>query len=264
MKLSHFAAGIALLALSPLSAASVSSTFEEIALAADSHYYPLSSTSFDSGAAGFNHELTDWGGGFTSWSGWTVSNEHDTATAGYQNQFSVYAGGGQGDGGNFAVAYQGQPVASLAAPALVEGAWFANTTYAALSMLQGDSFAKKFGGATGDDPDWLRLTIVGREAGGLQTGAVDFYLADYRFADNASDYIVQDWTWVDLAALNTLGAPTQLEFVLASSDSGAFGMNTPAYFAMDNLAVSPVPWPAAAWLYATGLATLGLWRRRRA
>lgn len=262
MKLNHLAAGIALLALSPLAGATVTSTFDEIALAADSHYYPLSSTSFSSGAAGFNHDFVDWGGGFNSWSGWTVSNEHDTATPGYQNQFSVHAAGGQG-GGNFAVAYQGQPVASLAAPAMVEGAWFANTTYAALSMLQGDSFAKRFGGTGGDDPDWLLLTIVGRGAGGLQTGAVDFYLADYRFADHASDYIVQDWTYVDLAALNTLGAPTQLEFVLSSSDSGAFGMNTPAYFAMDSLAVSPVPWPAAPWLYAAGLATLGAWRRRR-
>lgn len=256
------AASALLLALTPLAHASVTSTFEEIVLAADSHYYPLADTVIGSGAAGFNHEFTDWGGGFSSWSGWTVSNEHDTVTPGYGNQFSVFAPGG--GGGNFAVAYAGAPVASLDGPALVQGAWFANTTYAALSMLQGDSFAKRFGGTGGDDPDWFLLTIVGRAAGGLATGVVDFYLADYRFADNASDYLVQDWTWVDLTALNTLGAPTRLEFVLSSSDTGAWGMNTPVYFAMDNLAVSPVPWPAAVWLWGAGLATLGLWRRRRA
>ena len=259
MKHLPVAGAIALLALSPLAGAAVTSTFAEIPLAADSHYYPQASASFSSGAASFNHEFTDWGGGFTSWSGWTVSNEHDTTTAGYLNQFSVFNGGGQGDGGSFAVAYAGAPAAVLDTAALVQGAWFANTTYAALSMLQGDSFAKKFGGATGEDPDWLRLTIIGRN-GALATGAVDFYLADYRSADNASDYIVDDWIYVDLTPLNTLGAPTRLEFVLTSSDTGPFGMNTPAYFAMDNL--NAVPIPGSVFLLASGLLALLGFRRK--
>ena len=32
-----------------------------------------------------------------------------------------------------------------------------------------------------------------------------------------------------------------LEFALSSSDNGTFGMNTPAYFAMDSLSVTAVP-----------------------
>src|SRR5207249_4062813 len=109
----------------------------------------------------------------------------------------------------------------------------ANTTYAALSMLNGDSFAKKFGGASGNDPDYFLLTITGLDSQQHSTGSVDFYLADYRFANNAQDYIVSDWTTVDLSSL---GLDTQtLSFGLTSSDVGDYGMNTPAYFALDNL-----------------------------
>jgi hypothetical protein len=31
-------------------------------------------------------------------------------------------------------------------------------------MLNGDSFAKKFGGASGNDPDFFKLTIIGKNA----------------------------------------------------------------------------------------------------
>jgi hypothetical protein len=47
-------------------------------------------------------------------------------------------------------------------PVTVTGAYFTNTTYAALSMLSGDSFAKKFGGASGDDPDWFKYPSINK------------------------------------------------------------------------------------------------------
>ena len=66
----------------------------------------------------------------------------------------------------------------------------------------------------------------------LGTDSVDFYLADYRFADNSEDYIVKDWTFVSLEAL---GDVDSLLFSLTSTDNDSmFGMNTPAYFCMDN------------------------------
>ena len=82
---------------------------------------------------------------------------------------------------------------------------------------------------------------------------MDFYLADYRFADNGLDYIVDDWSWVDLTSL---GAVDKLQFGLSSTDNGFFGMNTPAYFAMDNM----VPEPATMSLLALG--GLAVLRRR--
>ena len=41
-----------------------------------------------------------------------------------------------------------------------------NTTYAYYTMLNGNRFAKKFGGASGADPDWFKLTITGKNASG--------------------------------------------------------------------------------------------------
>ena len=65
-------------------------------------------------------------------------------------------------------------------------------------------------------------------------GVVEFALADYRFEDSASDYIVDQWTRVDLSSL--VGA-RKLQFA-EPSDVGEVGMNTPAYFALDQVALS--------------------------
>ena len=110
-----------------------------------------------------------------------------------------------------------------------------NTTYAALSMRDGDAFAKKFGGESGDDRDFFLLTIEGRDDEGDSVGSVEYYLADFRFDDNSRDYIVDQWTMVDVSSL---AGATQLEFSLSSSDVGQFGMNTPAYFAVDHIVLS--------------------------
>ncbi|NEP06841.1 MAG: DUF4465 domain-containing protein [Okeania sp. SIO2G4] len=94
-------------------------------------------------------------------------------------------------------------------------------------------FAKKFGGVSGNNPDFFLLTINGLDDSSTLVGSVEFYLADYRFADNSQDFIVGDWSLVDLSPLN---AATKLSFALASSDNDPqFGLNTPPYFALDNL-----------------------------
>jgi len=103
-------------------------------------------------------------------------------------------------------------------------------------MLNGDAYSKKFGGATDGDSDWFMLTITGKDVDGAVTGTVDFYLADYRAADSADDYIVDTWRYVDLTSL---GKVKTLEFVLSSSDVGDWGMNTPASFALDTITAAP-------------------------
>jgi hypothetical protein len=119
-------------------------------------------------------------------------------------------------------------------------------------MLNGDAFAKKFGGSGGDDQDWFLLTIRGKDVEESATGTIDFYLADYRFADNSQDYIVKTWDYVDLSSL---GEVKSLEFSLSSSDVGEWGMNTPAYFALDTI----IPEPTTMTLLALG----GILLRRR-
>jgi len=172
---------------------------------------------------------------FNSWSGWAISNQADTLTPGFMNQHSSITGAGYDESSNFAVFFSSSPrILELRNEAVgnpVEGFYITNNTYAYLSMQDGDGFAKKFGGVTGADPDYFLLTIKGYHDGELVADSVDFYLADYRFEDNTEDYIVKDWTYIDLMSL---GAVDSLQFSLSSTDNGQFGMNTPAYFIMDN------------------------------
>jgi hypothetical protein len=136
---------------------------------------------------------------------------------------------------------------------IVDGLYVTNNNYAYYSMLNGDAYAKKFGGVSGDEADWFLLTITGKDAGETEVGSVEFYLADYRFADNGQDYIVNTWEYVDLMGL---GMVNSLEFSLSSSDMGSYGMNTPGYFAMDTV----VPEPGTLVLLALG----GVLLRRKA
>ncbi len=218
--------------------------FEDLTLASDSYYNGADGADgFTSGGAGFNNTFTDFGGGFTSWSGWSYSNRKDTTTPGFDNQYSAYPGGGAGGSANYGVSFASTDDLSVSRIELPTGARplsarITNNTYAALSMLQGDAFAKKFGGPSGADPDIFKLTITGLEADNDALGSVDFYLADFRAAEADNDYVVQDWREVDLSALD--GA-AKLSFTLSSTDIGDFGMNTPAYFALDNLLLSSVP-----------------------
>ncbi|MDZ7620425.1 MAG: DUF4465 domain-containing protein [Patescibacteria group bacterium] len=231
------------------------------------------SSGFSDGGVTLSNTFAEWwtsGGAlwYTSWNGWAYSNITDTTTAGFTNEFSAYVlpgGGGHAGSANYALYYEGFDVETTVTgiPAgTLQGAYFTNTTYAALTMLNGDAygFSKKFGGTTGSDPDWFLLTITGLNAANQSTGSVDFYLADYRFADAAEDYIVSDWTWVDLSSL---GDATQLQFGFSSSDSGQWGMNTPAYFAMDSLTLGVIPEPSALLLLLCGgLVGLASFRRR--
>jgi hypothetical protein len=77
--------------------------------------------------------------------------------------------------------------------------------------------------------DWLKLEVIGLDEADQEVGRLPVYLADYREGSRVLD----DWTWVDLSALGS--NVKRIEFDMASTDSGDFGMNTPAYFAIDNL-----------------------------
>ncbi len=213
-------------------------------------------TAFSSHGISFNNTFDSTYG---SWNGFSYSNVADVTTPGYGNQYASYAGGAVAPGTIYAVAYPSSVIDLPAGqrPGSVE---LTNTTYAGLSMKNGDSFAKKFGGASGNDPDFFDVTLTGysgEDATGSTTGAVTFYLADYRFSDNAKDYIVNQWTPVDLSPLNSASS---ISLSFASSDVGKFGINTPEYVALDNL--TSVPEPTSLGLLAAAGA-IGLGRRRR-
>ncbi len=169
---------------------------------------------------------------WASWSGWAISATTDTQTPGFMNQYSAITGGGADGSTTYAVSFVLGSSQIIMGDRVAESLQVTNATYAYLSMLEGDAFAKKFGGEDGNDPDFFLLTIKGWKGGQLTTDSVDFYLADYRFADNSQDYIVDDWQTVDVSVLNESDS---LSFFLSSSDVGQFGMNTPAYFCIDNV-----------------------------
>jgi hypothetical protein len=244
--------------------------FEDVGagLASESFYNGSDAAGgFSSGGADFSNTdfsntFTDFGGGFSGWDGWAYSNTTDTTTPGFGNQYSAYTGGGAGGSDTYGVAFTagspsgGVSTITFATERVVLSGQFTNTTYPALSMLNGDAFAKQFGGESGDDPDFLLLSIIGIDALGGTTGTVDFYLADYRDSNNALDYIVDSWTTVDLSPL---GEVAQLDFVLTGSDMGSFGLNTPSYFALDDLVVAPEP--GTGLLLASGLVAIAIRRR---
>ena len=176
------------------------------------------------------------------WDGWAISATTDTMTRGFLNQYSSRSGAGYNGSSSYALTYAffEQPInlTGDAAGAPVNGLYVNNGTYAYFSMLEGDGVGKKFGGETGDDPDFFLLTIEGELDGVRKDDVVEFYLADFRFEDNSEDYIVADWTFIDL---QVLGNVDRLFFSLTSSDVGENGMNTPAYIFVDNIITADQP-----------------------
>ncbi len=185
-----------------------------------------------SGVTFENNYNSSWG----SWDGFVYSQKGDIATSGYSNQYSVYD---PANGTNkFAIYYP--PFGADAFATFATGIEYTpksisvcNSTYAALTMKNGDSnsFAKKFGGTSGNDKDWFKMTAIGFNAAGDSVKSVEFYLADYRSDDNTKDFIINKWTTFNLAPL---GKINKITFRFSSTDNGTWGMNTPAYVCLDN------------------------------
>jgi hypothetical protein len=204
--------------------------FDDLTLAPESFWNgsDLSGSFKSSGITFYNSYNKDW----QSWIGFAYSSKTDVTTAGYNNQYSAITGSGYAGSSNYAVCYPA-PSAEIGFDVTTKatGFYVTNSTYAYLSMKNGDQFAKKFGGETGNDPDYFRLMIEALNADGKAVDTVYFYLADFRFADNSKDYILNKWTWVDLSQLKEA---SKLRFSLSSSDNSFGYMNTPGYFCMDD------------------------------
>ena len=197
------------------------------------HNNSVFTTNFSSGDYNFSNSYdTTWGAASGYWSsGWAYSNMTDSTTSGFTNQYSAKPGGGHPIGGaNYAI---GKPNSTIVFNNPIGlSINITNSTYAANSMRDGDAFAKKF---TNADQDYFKLHIYGYSNGSI-ADSTEFYLADFTHADSTLDYIVTDWQYVELLP----GPYDSVSFDLSSSDVGAFGMNTPAYFCIDNVGNFPL------------------------
>ncbi|MFN4084099.1 MAG: DUF4465 domain-containing protein [Bacteroidia bacterium] len=198
---------------------------------------------FVSGNLSFNNRYDTSFGGYWR-TGFAISTKTDSSTAGYTNLYSCIAASGNNNSKTYAVAMpSGIIKKNITTPSVfnkikIQSIFVNNSTYAYKSMLNGDFFAKKFGGISGNDKDYFLLHFVGfkTDTSTLKviTDTVSFYLADFRFDDNNKDYIVRNWTSVNLSSLGFIDS---LGFYMTSSDTGQFGINTPLFFCVDDIFV---------------------------
>ncbi|OJW12362.1 MAG: hypothetical protein BGO49_21140 [Planctomycetales bacterium 71-10] len=251
---------------------------------------PLDQGIFSSGGIDFVNRVMP---GY--WEGFAYSNQVDMETEGFTNQFSVYNVAAH-SGSNFGVAFgyhdlratntgnepfnpldiahlEGLSYFTLPENAIIQGMYITNATYAALSMLRGDSFTgRPLGGENGEFPDWFKVTAYGTDASGnVLTDAmgaaigVDFYLGDNR--DLTGAVIVDSWKYMDLSAL---AGAERLYFNVSGTleTADGYGFASPAYFAVDDityaLGAAAVPEPASLAMAGTAVLVVGLAARRRA
>lgn len=107
---------------------------------------------------------------------------------------------------------------------IVDHMYVTNTSYVLHSLTYGDGFA-----AAAGDTTWFKIVATGYDADDNKTGEAEFFLC-------AGREIVKEWTKFELW---TLGKVARITFNLQGSAdlSGAYGLNTPAYFAYDDVAV---------------------------
>ena len=197
-------------------------------------------------ASGCVHDWYYW-----YWFGY--ANRTETKFESLDDQWNNVVGGGFDGSATYGVAYASDfngpcYVTLLTEPAVVPGFYITNSSYAYNSLTGGDPYAKKF-----DKGDWFKLTITGYDADGVVTGTKDYYLADLR--DEATAFIINDWRYVDLSCL---GEVAKIGFELSSTDTGDWGMNTPAYFCFDNFGAKGeevLPEKNVVFVSSTGYAT---------
>lgn len=210
------------------------STFENINLNSDSIWNGgpnFNTNGIEDGNALFENKFDTSFGGYWA-KGFAVSSKKnvvkDSVASGFSQLYTGIAGIGAEGSTQYAIAQNRSKVVlkDAARGKQLDGVYVTNNNYAYLSMRWGDAFARAF-----NDSDFFLLTVLGFENGNVKNTTASFYLAN-------DGEIVTDWTWLDL---KPLGNVDSIEFRLTSSDTGVFGMNTPAFFCIDHFTTRDVP-----------------------
>lgn len=158
----------------------------------------------------------------------------DFSNATYQEQLAVpVTGGGHNGSKNFCVhnGYfdensfkQELPVLSFkdGQARVIDHMYVVATSYLAHAWLDGDSYNPK---PTKDS--WFKISATGYDAQGNETGTCTFDMCK-------GTSCTMEWTKWDLSSL---GAVAKIELNCSGSEVGQWGLNTPAYFAYDDIAI---------------------------
>ena len=187
-----------------------------------------------------------WGSGYDMYNGAVMVSYSNEMTQGdYSNQLSVYysdpvTGFGGHDGSKyFGVSFgyvddysagmtAGKPRISFGSPRQLKEMYVANSTYAYIVMAEGNSFTD--GSLSYEKQSWFMLEVTALDANENELGTAEFYLADFRTPDAPG--VLEGWHRFDLSGLPECQF---IEFNMSGSDSGDYGLNTPAYFCFDDL-----------------------------
>ena len=203
--------------------------------------------------------------------GFALSKYHDMTGDTYNNQLSVYNPSSP-SGGNFVVANgsslvadpknakysdydgcakvyitnaQGYGVGTLGQERPVDGededawfrsVWITNTTYTYLTMKNGNAYSAPL---NEENEGWFKVQFIAFEDNdpdNTPLGYTEAYLANFK-KGQADGYtgIIEEWIKVDLSMLPECSI---LVVNFAGSDSSEWGLNTPAYCALDNFEIS--------------------------
>ena len=159
--------------------------------------------------------------------GFALTNIVNVDSSGFNNLYATYAGSGAFISKNYLLATNNAGI-KIPSTAQLVSMEITNSTYAALSMKNGDGFAKKF---TGKDKDFFKVWVKGYAAGKVKD-SLEVYLANFQFTDTTQNFIQKEWKTIDLSKFVAIDS---LNFKLESTDVGQYGMNTPGYFSLDNI-----------------------------
>ena len=108
---------------------------------------------------------------------------------------------------------------------VIDHIWVTNTCYVLNSLTYGDGFNAP---ATADT--YVKVVAYGYNAQEEQTGSVEFYLC------NGRDNILTEWAKWDMTPLGKV-VKVAFNFEASEDQVGSYGLNCPAYFAYDDIAV---------------------------
>lgn len=222
-----------LLLATSLSAQFTTITFDDLPLTGIDTFYVGSDSAggFTAEGVTFKNSYAEYPWGF-SWGGFGYSNMTDNVTTGFGNQFSAITGAGAQNSDIYAI-YTNSDTLFFPGAAVFGTVQVTNTTYAYYAVKDGDDGnATPFVKGPFEEGDFFTVTIYGHSSSDELVDSIVVYLADYRSTNTSDHYVLNDWTSINL---ETLEGSTYLTFKFDSSDIGAWGMNTPAYFALDNL-----------------------------